>query len=78
MCWTRGSLTKAHMASPVGPLLAEGECTGEDWLFFFFLAWHVGSYFPSQGLNQRTLLWMCGVLTTGPPGKFPDQLFCAL
>ena len=22
MCWTRGSLTKDHMASPVGPLLA--------------------------------------------------------
>ena len=65
------------MASPVGLLLAEGERTGEAWLFLF-LAWHVGSYFPNQGLNQRPLLWMCGALTTGPPGKFPDQLFCTL
>ena len=31
--------------------------------FFFFLAmWHVGSYFPNQGLNLHLLHWKCGVL----------------
>ena len=30
----------------------------------------VGSCFPNQGLNPQPLLWKCGVLTTGPSGKF--------
>ena len=28
-----------------------------------------GTYFPDQGLNLGPLLWECGVLATGPPGK---------
>ena len=30
----------------------------------------VGSYFPNQELDPGPLHWKCGVLTTGPPGKF--------
>ena len=40
--------------------------------FFFFFgraAWHVGSWFPNQGLNPLPLQWKHGVLTTGPQGK---------
>ena len=33
--------------------------------------WHVGSYFPDQGLNPHPLHWKRRVLTTGPPGKSP-------
>ena len=40
----------------------------------FFWGWggmhHVGSQFPSQGLNLCPLYWKPGILTTGPPGKF--------
>ena len=29
----------------------------------------MGFWFPEQGSNPHSLLWKCGVLTTGPPGK---------
>ena len=30
---------------------------------------HVGSLFPDQGLNPRSLHWKSRILTTGPPRK---------
>ena len=44
---------------------------------FIFLAtsWHVGSYFPNQGLNPCPLLQKCGILTTWLPG---NSLHCFL
>ena len=46
-----------------------------NFLFFFgCTVWHVGSYFPDQGLNPRPLHWKHGVLTTGPPGKSQTPL----
>ena len=32
-----------------------------------------GSYFPDQGSNPCSLQWKCGVLTTGLPGKSPQN-----
>ena len=37
--------------------------------FFVLTMWHVGSYFPNQGLNLCPLLWKCEVFTAGPPGQ---------
>ena len=39
--------------------------------------WHVGSYFPDQGLNPCPLQWRSRVLTTGLPGRtLGDQILC--
>ena len=41
-------------------------------LFFTFFGgtvWHVGSWFPDQGLSLCPLNWKHRVLTTGPLGK---------
>ena len=35
----------------------------------FCAEWHVGSYFPNQGLTLSPLHWKCRVLTSGLPGK---------
>jgi len=35
-------------------------------VFVFHLA-------PDQGWNLHLMLWQCAVLTTGPPGKSPEQ-----
>lgn len=42
------------------------------WFYIFFFlfdyaSWHMGSYFPDQGSNLRSLQWKPGVLTTDPP-----------
>ena len=42
-------------------------------IFFSFVGhttWHVGYYFPDQGLNLHPLQQKHGILTTGPPGKY--------
>ena len=45
---------------------------------FIWLHWVLvvayGIQFPNQGLNPGPLPWHCGVLATGPPGKFPKCL----
>ena len=46
-------------------------CSGLQSIFFFLVPWE--SYFLDQGLKLYPLHWECGVLTTGPLGKF--QLF---
>ena len=39
-------------------------------LFFGYVAWHVGPWFPGQGSNLRPLHRKGSVLTTGPSGFF--------
>ena len=39
-------------------------------LFFGRTVHHVGSSFPSQGLDLQLLRWKHAVLTTGQPGEF--------
>ena len=34
--------------------------------------------FPNQGSNLGALLWKCGVLTTGPPGKSLVNFWCSV
>ena len=45
--------------------------------FFFFGHYmqHVGSQFPNQKLNPRSLYWKHTVITTGPAGKSQDPEF---
>ena len=43
-------------------------------IVFGYAVCHVGSYFPSQGLNLCPLEWKCGTLTTGPPGHSLNML----
>ena len=50
------------------PLFFVWEGGAYFWLFSLATAWHVGSYFPKQGLNSHPLHWMLRVLTTEPPG----------
>ena len=38
-------------------------------IFFGLTLRHAGSWLLNKGLNLSPLQWMCGVLTTGPPGK---------
>ena len=42
---------------------------------FGHVTWHVGSYFPNQGLNPHPLPWKHGVLATGLPRKPPEVTF---
>ena len=46
-------------------------CTTQGLNFSTFgcALWHVGPYFPNQGLNLHPVHWKHRVLTTGPPGK---------
>ena len=50
------------------PLFFVWEGGAYFWPFSLATAWHVGSYFPKQGLNSHPLHWMLRVLTTEPPG----------
>ena len=55
-----------------GALLAtvHGVAKSQTWQSdFTFTMRHIGSWFPSQWLNQQPLYWKCRVLATGPPGK---------
>ena len=60
--------------------LLEQSCSLRILGFFSFghAVWHVGSKFPDQGSNPHPLHRQCRVLTTRPPGKFPEDLFLYL
>ena len=40
--------------------------------------WHVGSSSLTRDRTQVPLLWDCGVLAAGPPGKSPESQGCPL
>ena len=46
-------------------------------IIIFLAAWHVGSYFPNQGLNPCPLQGKHRVLTTGLPREFLFSMFSA-
>ena len=68
------------LAQKIGPTHAQANlfnipfCYCYCFIFIFFCFWPrciARSWFPDQGSNPHPLHWKHGVLTTGPPGKFP-------
>ena len=66
---TEHGLTKTHVTAYLGLFLTISHSPG---LFYGHAAWHVGSYFPDQGLDPGPKR---RILTTGPPGKTPQPWF---